>query len=75
MNDYCGCILLSSDIALKKREKRKLEKTNSRSLTKIKNRRKVQDLIDAYISKSRFVWKTVEFFLGGKNIFHKISPR
>jgi hypothetical protein len=43
-------------------------------LPKIKDRRKVQDLIDAYINKSRFVWKTVTFFWGGKNIFQKSSP-
>ncbi len=45
-----------------------------KSLTKIKNRRKVQDLIHSYINKSRFVWKFVKFSLERKNIFQKISP-
>jgi hypothetical protein len=43
-------------------------------LLKIKDRRSVQDLIDAYINQSRFVWKTVKFFWEWKNIFQQISP-
>jgi hypothetical protein len=44
-------------------------------LPKIKDRRNVQDLIDAYINKSRFVWKTVTFFWEGKNIFQTFLER
>jgi hypothetical protein len=38
-------------------------------------KRKVQDLIDAYVNESRFVWEPVKLFLEGKIVFKNFLDR